>query len=422
MTPPPWQPAPGPRLDAYRAVVGHRAVDELYQLASRLAGKRVQHVNATRSGGGVAEILNRMIPLLQELGVDAVWDVLRGEEEFYRVTKAFHNAIQGEVVELTPQDFEIFVRWNEINAREIDLHGDFVVIHDPQPAAMPFFGPRARRAPDPRRPIVWRCHIDASHPHRAVWTFLEKWVRRYDATLFSAPQFAQALPNPRFLVAPAIDPLSDKNRELARERIEAVYEKHGIDLKRPTLVQISRFDRWKDPLGVIRTYRMVKETNDCQLVLAGGGATDDPEGAAVLAEVQEAAGNDPDLHVLLLPPDAHLEVNALQRGATIILQKSVREGFGLTVSEGLWKGKPVIGGSTGGIPLQVLDGVTGYLVASPEGAAFRARFLLNHPEIAAEMGRRGVEMVRQNFLVTRNVRDYLVLFLSLMTGERHFAL
>jgi trehalose synthase len=167
---------------------------------------------------------------------------------------------------------------------------------------------------------------------------------------------------------------------------------------------------------------MVKETNDCQLVLAGGGASDDPEGAAVLAEVQEAAGNDPDLHVLLLPPDAHLEINALQRGATIILQKSVREGFGLTVSEGLWKGKPVIGGATGGIPLQVLDGVTGYLVSSPEGAAFRARFLLNHPEIAAEMGRRGVEMVRQNFLVTRNVRDSLVLFLSLMTGERHLAL
>jgi trehalose synthase len=247
-------------------------------------------------------------------------------------------------------------------------------------------------------------------------------VRRYDAALFSAPQFTGRMPIPQYLVAPAIDPLSDKNRPLGEEQISAVCERHGIDRKRPIITQISRFDRFKDPVGVIRTYQLVKETNDCQLVLAGGGASDDPEGAQVLAEVREAAGNDPDLKVLLLPNDAHIEINALQRASTVVLQKSLREGFGLTVSEALWKGKPVIGGSTGGIPLQILDGLNGYLVNSPEGAAFRIRFLLNHPEVAAEMGRRGIEQVRQNFLLTRNLRDYLLLMHCTSSSSRSITL
>jgi trehalose synthase len=309
-------------------------------------------------------------------------------------------------------DFEIFLEWNRKNARELDLAADFVVLHDPQPCAL--IEGRRRDA----RKFVWRCHIDASHPHHTVWAFLEKFIRRYDAALFSAPQFTRELPIPQFLVAPAIDPLSDKNRPLSTEQVESVVTRHGIDPARPILTQVSRFDRFKDPLGVIRTYQMVKETNDCQLVLAGGGASDDPEGAQVLAEVREAAGDDPDLHILLLPNNAHLEINALQRASTVILQKSTKEGFGLTVSEGLWKGKPVVGGATGGIPLQILDGLTGYLVNSPEGAAFRTRFLLNHPEVAAEMGRRGVEQVRQNFLVTRNVRDYLMVMLACVRGGR----
>ncbi len=409
----PWTPLPGPPLEAYRPVVGDRKIEELYRLAEKMRGKRVQHVNATRAGGGVAEILNRLVPLMRELGLDATWDVLRGEDEFFRVTKSFHNAIQGDPVDLTNADFEIFLKWNRINGRELDLYGDVVVLHDPQPAAM-----IEKRRHDGQK-YLWRCHIDASNPHRGLWQFLEKFVRRYDGSLFSAPQFTQRLTIPQFLVAPAIDPLSDKNRPLTEQQIEAVLTRHGLDGKRPILTQVSRFDRFKDPLGVVKMYRMVKETNDCQLVLAGGGASDDPEGAAVLAEVQEAAGNDPDLHVLLLPPDAHLEINALQRASTIILQKSLREGFGLTVSEGLWKGKPVIGGATGGIPLQILDGVNGYLVHSPEGAAFRARFLLNHPEVAAELGRRGVEQVRQNFLLTRNLRDYLMIMHTCLGGERH---
>jgi trehalose synthase len=408
--------AAGPSLEQYRAVVGDRKIDELHLLASRVRGRRVQHVNATREGGGVAEILNRMVPLMSELGLVASWDVLRGEEAFFRVTKAFHNAIQGDPVELSSQDYEIYLDWTRKNAAEIDLHADYVVLHDPQPCAM-VDRPRA-----PGQKMIWRCHIDASHPHRGLWSFLEQYLRRYDAALFSAPQFTLTLPIPQYLVAPAIDPLSDKNRPLTKLQIDSVLERHGIDPQRPILTQISRFDRFKDPVGVIDTYRMVKETNDCQLVLAGGGATDDPEGAKVLAEVRAAAGEDPDLHVLLLPNDAHVEVNALQRASTIILQKSTREGFGLTVSEGSWKGKPVIGGATGGIPQQILDGVTGYLVSSPEGAAFRARFLLNHPEVAAEMGRRGMEQVRQNFLLTRNLRDYLLLMLATNSPSRTITL
>jgi trehalose synthase len=398
-----WQPSPGPGLDAYRPVVGDRHIEELFRLAATLRGKRVQHVNATRAGGGVAEILNRLVPLMRELGLEASWDVLRGEDEFYKVTKSFHNAIQGDPIDLTGADYEVFLKWNRINGQEIDLHGDLVVLHDPQPCAM-----IDKRRPGGQR-YAWRCHIDASAPHRGLWTFLEKFIRRYDASLFSAPQFTGRLPIPQYLVAPAIDPLSDKNRPLTEDQVNQVCERHGIDRTRPIITQVSRFDRFKDPLGVIKTYHLVKETNDCQLVLAGGGASDDPEGAQVLAEVREAAGNDPDLKVLMLPNDAHLEINALQRASTIVLQKSLREGFGLTVSEALWKGKPVIGGATGGIPLQILDGVTGYLVNSPEGAAFRLRFLLNHPEVAAEMGRRGIEQVRQNFLLTRNLRDYLLI-------------
>jgi trehalose synthase len=402
-------------LDDYRPIVGDAQIDELYTLAAPLVKKKVQHINATRSGGGVAEILTRLVPLLSELGLVTTWDVLAGAEDFFRVTKSFHNAIQGQSVEISMADYEIFLHWNRHNASRIDLYGDYVFIHDPQPAAM--IERRAPRSSGQR--CIWRCHIDASHPHAALWCFLERYVRRYDASIFSAPAFARGLPIPQFLVTPCIDPLSDKNRVLEESYIRGVLEKHGIDPSRPILTQVSRFDRFKDPIGLIKTYRMVKETNDCQLVLAGGGASDDPEGAQVLAEVRDAAGRDPDLFVLELPSDAHLEINALQRASTIIFQKSLKEGFGLTVTEGMWKGRPVIGGATGGIPLQILDGVTGYLVYSPEGAAFRARYLLNHPEVAQEMGRRAIEQVRQNFLLTRNVRDELIMMHAIVgDGER----
>jgi trehalose synthase len=279
-------------------------------------------------------------------------------------------------------------------------------VHDPQPAGL------IARKSDAAK-WVWRCHIDVSTPMAEAWSFIAPYVEQYDASIFSMPDFAQRLPIPQFMVAPSIDPLSDKNRELNRSYIDAVLEKFGLDPERPILTQISRFDRLKDPLGVMASYKMVKRRHDCQLVLAGGGAPDDPEGSQVLREVKEAAGSDRDIHILELPPYSDLEINALVRGSTVVFQKSIKEGFGLTVSEALWKRKPVIGGAVGGIKLQIIHGVTGYLVHSPEGAAQRAAQLLADPPLRERMGESGHQHVKQNFLLTRHVKDYMLVMLAL---------
>jgi trehalose synthase len=402
-------------LKDYEPIVGTDAVDELYRLSEPLRGKGFQHVNSTRVGGGVAEILFRMVPIFQELGLNAWWDVMSGTDEFFRVTKSFHNGLQGQPVFLSNKDFETYLQVNHSNAKTLALTGDMVLIHDPQPAAMIEY----YRSQTTKQLFLWRCHIDVSQPDRAIWRFLEGYVRRYRSSIFSAPQFSQRLSIPQFLVPPSIDPLSPKNEDLAPEFVRQTLERFQIDPKRPLIVQISRFDYFKDPVGVIQAYQLAKKAVDCQLVLAGGGATDDPEGAQVLAEVREAAHDDPDVHILELPPRSDREINALQRAAVVVLQKSTREGFGLTVSEALWKGRPVIGGSVGGIPLQVVDGVNGYLVHSPEGAAFRIRYLIQNPETANEMGRRGREHVLNNFLITRHVRQYLlVIHASLRIADR----
>jgi trehalose synthase len=293
----------------------------------------------------------------------------------------------------------------------MEFDEDFVVIHDPQPLALI----TERRSGSQR--WVWRCHIDLSNPNTNVWDFLKSWVDRYDASLFSSPRFTRGLRIPQYLFYPTIDPLADKNRELEPEFVHAVLEHFQIDLLRPILTQISRFDRLKDPVGVIRAYRLVKRYEDCQLVLAGGSATDDPEGAAVLAEVEEAAARDPDIHILNLPPWSHLEINALQRGSTIVIQKSLREGFGLTVSEALWKKKPVVASAVGGIPSQVIHKLTGMLVHSVEGTAYQIRFLLANPSLARTLGENGHQHVKEHFLLTQNLRRYLVLFLILLQGD-----
>jgi trehalose synthase len=264
---------------------------------------------------------------------------------------------------------------------------------------------------------IWRCHIDASHPHRGTWRFIDRFIRNYDASIFSLPQFVQKLPHPSYIVSPSIDPLSEKNVELAQEELDAVRQRFELVPEAPLITQISRFDRFKDPLGVIEAYKLAKKyIPSLQLVLAGGGASDDPEGEAVLSEVRLAAGEDPDIKILLLPPDAHRTINALQRLSDIVLQKSTREGFGLTVTEALWKGKPVIGGDTGGIRLQVIDFHTGFLVNTPEGAALRIRYLFNQKQKMLEMGSKGREFVRENFLLTRQLREYLTLLVSLQYG------
>jgi trehalose synthase len=382
-------------------------VDELAQLAGRVQHRRLQHVNSTAVGGGVAELLTRMVPLFRELGVETSWDVIEGNEAFFAVTKAFHNALHGARETITEEMLDVYRATQEMNLRDLGQMGDFVVIHDPQPAGL------IARKKESGGHWLWRCHIDVSTPDPAVWDFLKPYVEQYDGSIFSMPEFSQELPIPQFMVPPSIDPLSDKNRELTEDEITAVVQKHGLDPERPILTQISRFDRLKDPVGVIQAYRLVKRRYDCQLLLAGGGASDDPEGEQVLQEVREAANDDPDVHVKLLPPFSDLEINALVRGSTIIMQKSLKEGFGLTVTEALWKRRPVIGGSVGGIKLQLLNGVTGFLVHSPEGAANRAIELLGDEALRQTIGANGHEHVRQNFLTTRHVRDYLLLMLAM---------
>ncbi len=401
-------------LDAYAKVVGEDAISHLRQLASNLKGIKVVHVNSTRVGGGVAEILERLVPLQQELGFDAHWEVITGGPEFYECTKNFHNALQGNPVRIPEKLLKAYEDTNEKNAEEMAASlrdADIVWIHDPQPA------PLIKRFPERKGRWVWRCHIDAGHPFRPVWNYLRKFVVRYDTSVFSLAEFSQVLPHTQYIIPPSIDPLSEKNRELTPDEVNSVFGLFGVDAARPLITQISRFDRFKDPVGVIEAYRLAKDfIPSLQLVLAGGGATDDPEGEVVLNEVQAAAAGDPDVHVLLLPPDAHTTVNALQRASDIIVQKSIREGFGLTVTEGLWKGKPVIGGDTGGIRLQVLNHNTGFLVSTPEGAAMRIRYLLKNRRLREDMGERAREFVRENFLLTRQLREHLTLMVGLAHG------
>ncbi len=400
-------------LDSYAAITGSDVINHLRQLAQSLQGAKVIHVNSTRVGGGVAEILEKLVPLSNELGLETSWEVISGGDEFYQCTKAMHNGLQGNRVHIPAALLAAYEDTNASNAETLRAklsEADFVFIHDPQPAGL------LDLCPDRRGKWVWRCHIDASHPYRPVWKYLRKKVDRYDASIFSLPAFAQPLSHPQYIIPPSIDPLSAKNIDLPPEEVEGVRNEFGLDPGRPLLVQVSRFDRFKDPVGVIQAYRLAKKfIPDLQLVLAGGGASDDPEGEAVLAEVREMADNDQDVHILLLEPDAHRTINALQRAADIVLQKSTREGFGLTVTEAMWKSKPVIGGDTGGIRLQVINYHTGFLVHTPEGAALRIRYLLRQKRRSQEMGLKAKEYARENFLLTRHLREYL----TLLVGMRH---
>lgn len=394
-------------LDDYAAIVGPEVIGQLYRLIERLGPRRLININSTKTGGGVAEILHRTVPLFNQLGLEARWETIQGDLDFFEITKAMHNALQGQKIKLTSKMIQHYLEINRENAKKFNWEADFVVVHDPQPASLiTELKSRARK-------WIWRCHIDVSRPHLQVWRFLLEVVKQYDASVFSMDRFAQNLPHPQYLIHPSIDPLSEKNRELTPEEIQAVLDRLGIIHEKPIILQVSRFDSFKDPLGVIQAFQLVRRHTSCQLVLAGGEATDDPEGAEVYARVMEAAAGDEDIHILLLPADAHHDINALQRAADIIVQKSTREGFGLTVTEAMWKGKPVVGGAVGGIVLQLQDYSTGFLVHSPEGCAFRIRYLLHHPEIARRMGHLAREFVRSRFLITRNMRDVLTLMIML---------
>jgi trehalose synthase len=403
-------------IDDYTEVVGAEVVERIRELAAPLHGARVLHVNATAYGGGVAELLATHVPLLRSVGIDADWQVMHGSDEFFAVTKAVHNGLQGADIEWTPQMQRTYLEKVLDNALLLEGHYDYVVVHDPQPAAMLSFLRERLGGQMQDTTWIWRCHIDLTAADPDVWRFFRPFVELHDASVWTMEEFVPRLDMERVLFAPpCIDPLSVKNLDLALPFCEELAKQYGVDVKRPIVCQVSRFDPWKDPVGVIEAFRLVRErVPDAQLVLAGSMATDDPEGFKVWDETEAARDGDRDIFLLSnLHQVGSVQINAFQRVADVVLQKSLREGFGLTVSEGLWKGRPVVGGRAGGIKLQIRDGFDGYLVDSIEECAQRTIDLLADPVGADALGAQGREHVRENFVSTRELEDWLTLFGSL---------
>jgi trehalose synthase len=402
------------RLEDYREAAGDEAVDRVIELAAPFRGARVLHVNSTAFGGGVAELLFTHLGILLDLGIDATWQVLEGSDDFFSVTKFVHNGMQGADVPWTEEMAEIYLDRVRANAAEIADDYDVIFIHDPQPAAVL----ACKEADGDRRGSwIWRCHIDVSAPNTDIWEFFSQYVNRYDAAVFTAREYAQPnLSGPVLaFIPPSIDPLSTKNAPLGDDTVRDVLHRYGIDPERPVVAQVSRFDPWKDPIGVIDAFRLArKEHPGLQLVMIGSMAHDDPEGWHYLQATQDHREDDPDIHLLTnFQEVGNLEVNAFQRASTVVLQKSIREGFGLTVSEAMWKGRPVIGGDVGGIRLQIEDGRSGFLVGSVEDCAERILQLLGDEELRTSMGREAAERVRERFLSLRQLADYLELMRSL---------
>jgi trehalose synthase len=399
-------------LADYTHLVGRPLIEEIRTLSDGLAGLKVLHLSATAFGGGVSEILYTLVPLMRDVGIEAEWQVIIGREEFFNATKLLHNALQGNPQDLDAEEWHVYEKFNEINAGELSGGWDVIIVHDPQPLAI------RRHVPDKSRHWVWRCHIDLSTPNEATLGRLTPLIEEYDGSVYHLERYVPAGLDgsvPVHLLPPAIDPLSPKNMALSPEDAAFVCDQFGVDVDRPLMVQVSRFDPWKDPLGVIDAYRIVTEAMpDVQLALVGSMATDDPEGWQFFNSTLEYAGGDPDIKILNnLNQVGSIEVNAFQSQADVVVQKSTREGFGLTVSEALWKARPFIGGDVGGIPLQVQDGTTGFLVGSPEDCADRALRVLREPELGKQLGRAGKEHVRRHFLTPRLLRDWLRIFKDL---------
>jgi trehalose synthase len=398
-------------LADYTHIVGRDLVEEIRTLAEPLAGTRVVHLSATAFGGGVSEILYTLIPLMKDVGLECEWQVIYGREEFFNATKLMHNALQGAPDDLTAEQWATWESYNEMNARELSTGWDVCLVHDPQPAAL------HRLVPEKARGWVWRCHIDVSTPNPATMERLLPYIRDYPQSLFHMPQYVpEGMGGKINIVPPAIDPLAPKNMALSPEDASYVCQQFGIDVDRPLMCQVSRFDPWKDPLGVIDAYRAVREEiPDVQLALVGSMASDDPEGWDFFNSTIEHAEGDPDIHILNnFNNVGAIEVNAFQSHSDVLIQKSTREGFGLTVSEAIWKGRPFIGGAVGGIPLQVENGISGYLVETVEQCAARTVDILKDPALGKALGRRGKEHVRKHFLTPRYLRDYLKIFSELL--------
>ena len=397
-------------LADYTHIVGRPLVEEIRELAEPLKGKRVVQLSATAFGGGVSEILYTLIPLMRDVGLEVEWQVIYGREEFFNATKLMHNALQGAPEDLSGEQWDVWQRYNEMNARELVGGWDVCLVHDPQPAAL------YTLVPEKSRGWVWRCHIDLSTPNEATIERLLPYIADYPESLFHMEQYVPAGMRGRVnIVPPAIDPLAPKNMALSPEDASYVCHQFGIDVDRPLICQVSRFDPWKDPMGVIDAYRLVKERRpDTQLALVGSMATDDPEGWDYFNETVSHAAGDRDVHILNnFNNVGAIEVNAFQSHADVVVQKSTREGFGLTVSEAIWKARPFIGGDVGGIPLQVTDGESGYLVHSVDECADRALQIIEDPGLGKQLGRTGKEYVRSHFLTPRYLRDYLRIFMQL---------
>ncbi|MGN6373787.1 MAG: glycosyltransferase [Solirubrobacteraceae bacterium] len=394
-------------LADYTHICGRELIEEIRQLAEPLKGQRVVHVSATAFGGGVSEILYTLVPLMRDVGLDCEWQVIYGREEFFNATKLMHNALQGAPQDLDEEQWKTWRSYNEMNARELAGGWDVCLVHDPQPAGLDHL------VPEKAKGWVWRCHIDLSTPNPQTLEQLLPYIEDYPETLFHTAGYVPSGMNGNVnVVPPAIDPLMPKNMALSPEDAAYVCDQFGIDVNRPLICQVSRFDPWKDPLGVIDAYRLVKqELPEVQLALVGSMASDDPEGWDYFNATIAHADGDPDVHILNnFNNVGAIEVNAFQSHSDVVIQKSTREGFGLTVSEAIWKGKPFIGGDVGGIPLQVEDGVTGFLVSSVEQCAQRSMELLRDPALGRTLGLRGKEHVRSHFLTPRYLRDYLRIF------------
>jgi len=398
-------------LEDYRDIVGKEVIADIHRRARRLYGVHILHINSTCIGGGVAEILNSFIPLMNDVGVDAGWRLFHGNPDFFTITKKFHNALQGEPINFTEMKKKLYIQANETFSSYTHIDHDCVFIHDPQPLPLVKFYKK-------KQPWVWRCHVDLSHPNRELWRFLEGFILRYDAMIISDEKYRKDIPIEQRVIYPTIDPLSPKNKELAPKVIAKYLKKFGIPNDKPIILQVSRFDKWKDPKGVIEVFELVKEEVDCRLVLCGNMATDDPEGALIYDEVKEKAKKWMEKgDIILITYDNNILVNALQRQAAVVVQKSIREGFGLAVTEALWKEKPVVASNVGGIPLQIKDGESGFLVEprDTEGFAERILKILKDPELAKGLGKKGKETVRKNFLITRALIDYLDLLCDLLS-------
>jgi len=407
---------PRRNLSDYEVFVGEKEINEIRRLAELLRGKKILHINTTSFGGGVAEILSTSVPLMNDLGLDARWMVLTAPNEFFQVTKAFHNSLQGQKISLTDDMKKIYLEYNRLVAHSLFEESDFVIVHDPQPLAIVDF------LREKRGKWIWRCHIDATTAYDEVWDFLNPYMQKYDALVFTMDEFikdkATNLP-PTYFIPPSIDPLHPKNVLLSHEEVDRIIASYSVDPSRPIITQVSRFDPWKDPLGVVDIYRALKKDFPAlQLVFIASMAHDDPEGWVIYDRVMRRIGEDFDAHILTnFQNVGNVAVNAFQRGSDVGLQKSIREGFGLTVTETLWKETPVVGGNVGGIKLQITDGLNGFLVTTVEEAVERVRLLLQDRDKARAMGKKGREIVGKNFLCTRQLKDALNLFNNLMGSQ-----